>query len=435
MKSVKSKIIVYAPVVKLGFRDLINVNIFNELERCFDVVWAFQEKYPSGYLKSDAVIQLLNVSKLRKFIWSFLFELSNYRYNKKIIGAKQSFPFLGMARKQIFILKLINCLRVTGIMIYCLRLFLRLTAPHPPNSFKGSRCVICFASSKDPVFDDIVRMAKEDNIKVILVCLNWDNASSKPYIEKPDLVLTWGHQTAVLSSYLHKITSKPIGAPRFESYKAHKAIDFIIAQSKLGLTIGKQYIIFAGVGFPFPEIEILNLLCEYLEKNQLTNYCIIYRPHPYSWKRKNVEKNSLFNTYVILDPTLSMFDENDLSQYKYLFASCKALITCYSTMVVEAAIHGMPVLLIAFPHAESDKYDWINNANVAPHLGILRDSDWIQKCHDINKLQSVFLELLQNIGDKKISNAAIQTGRRIVHMSSESYSNLISNEINSLINK
>jgi hypothetical protein len=59
------------------------------------------------------------------------------------------------------------------------------------------------------------------------------------------------------------------------------------SRNKLGLTADFNYILFAGVGFPFPEIEVLNQLSEYLEKTDKSNFRILYRPHPYGWKRQN----------------------------------------------------------------------------------------------------------------------------------------------------
>jgi hypothetical protein len=434
MQTKTMNIVVYTPLIKLGFRDLMNARVLETLDEKFNVYWFvkdFNDKI--GFFTETNTFRLKS-SSFRQFIWSFLFELENYLYNNEKIGSRQSFPFLGMGYKQIAILKFIIRWHLVRLMRFVLKAILRITVSKPPDFLKSSDLVICFGSSKDFFFDDIVRMARRFNKKVMMVSLNWDNATSKPYVEKPDLVLTWGKQTASLSTKLHGIDSQPIGTPRFENYKYIDIFEKSKSRNKLGLKGDFTYVLFAGVGFPFPEIEVLNRLSEYLDQTDKSNFRILYRPHPYGWKRQNQKESDLFRKYVLIDPTLSLFEENDLDQYRYLFAACDAFLSAYSTMLVEAALHGLPILAIAFNDGTDKYFDWVNHANVAPHLQILYENKCIIHCHDLLLLNLAFDNLFEALNtDSFDKESAKRMALEIVYLPKASYSELLNNHINSLI--
>lgn len=434
MSAKKSNIVVYTPVVKLGFRDLMNARVLETLNEKFNIYWFVQDFNEKVDFFTENNSYMLKNSTFRQFIWSFLFELENYLYNNEKVGSKQSFPFLGMGHKQIVILKFIIRWHLVRLVRFVLKAILRITFPKPPDFLKSADLVICFGSSKDFFFDDIVRMARRFNKRVMMVSLNWDNATSKPYVEKPDLVLTWGKQTSKLSAKLHGIDSQPIGTPRFESYKYMDIFDKAESKNKLGLIDEFTYILFAGVGFPFPEIEVLNQLSECLEQTGKSNFRIIYRPHPYGWKRKKLKESDLFRKYIIIDPTLSLFEENDLVQYRYLFAACDAFVSPYSTMLVEAALHALPILAIAFNDGTDKYFDWVNHANVAPHLQILHENKWIIHCHDLLLLRLAFENLFEALNkDSFDKESAKRMAFEIVHLPQASYTEILNNHINSLI--
>lgn len=433
MSSKKKDIVVYTPVVKLGFRDLMSARVLETLNEEFNVFWFVQDFNEKASFFTETNTYRQKSSSFRQLVWSFLFELENYLYNNEKVGSRQSFPFLGMGRKQIAILKFIIRWHLVRFMRFVLKTILRITVPKAPIFLKNSDLVICFGSSKDSFFDDIVRMARRLNKKVMMIPLNWDNATSKPYVEKPDLVLTWGNQTAKLSTKLHGIESKPIGTPRFESYKYTDIFDKTESKNKLGLSGDINYILFAGVGFPFPEIEVLNQLSEYLEKADKSDFRILYRPHPYSWKRQNQKESDLFKKYILIDPTLSLFEENDLLQYRYLFGACDAFISAYSTMLVEASLQGLPILAIAFNDGTDKYFNWVNHANVAPHLQILYENKWIIHCHDFHLLGLAFDGLFENLDNNSLDKEAKEMAAEIVHLPDASYVELLNNYINNLI--
>jgi len=388
------KLVVYLPGVKLGYRDLQNADFANQIESNYDVSWVFSQEIPSEF-KIKSQVYSFSKSIIREYIWTLLFELSSFLYNKNILGGKQSFPFLGLSKKQKFFLKFIYALKSIFFFKKIFEIFLDLTYKKVEYLNDDVSAVICFTSSKDLIFDDLIRNAKSINTKVILVCINWDNATSKPFLKKPDYIFTWGAQTAELAEKLHGIKSLPIGCPRYEKYKDNLNVNLKLYNSLQELDNKYTCLLFAGVGFPFPEIATLNLLSDTLEKLNLNNFRIIYRIHPYAWERVEVQKNSNFEKYVILDPTLNLFEKDDLNQYQFIFKLCKGVITAYSTILVESLINNLPLLLIAFN--DDENFDWQNAAKIAPHLNVLKESSYILKCNDFEKLECYFVDFLNKI--------------------------------------
>jgi hypothetical protein len=412
---VKAKIIVYTPNVKLGFRDLQSADLFNKLNYYYDVNWIFQNNIPQNINIDKKNIFILKTNKLRNYVWTLLFEIKNFNYNKFKLGSKQSFPFLGFNQHKIIFLKTIYKIKLTSFFQYLFEKYLDFSHKSQKKLFdNNSKVVVCFTSSKDLIFDDIVRDSEKFHKKVILVCVNWDNATSKPFIKNPDYIFTWGQQTADLAEKLHNIKSIPIGTPRFENYKFENKINIEHEMFRLGLKPDFKYILFAGVGFPFPEIETLNSLSDLLFKHNLLNYRIIYRPHPYAWKGNQVDFSDNFKKFIIIDPTLQAYKSTDLSQYRFLFSFIEGLITAYSTMLIESLINGTPLLLIAFEYEDGTKFDWVNAAKVAPHLSILKETNEILKCNNFNSLENKFLDLLSYNKQENYSESLKAISNKIV---------------------
>jgi len=428
----KSKIISYFPDSKLGFRDLKKSGLLDVLEKKYSVQWIFTDLKQKNFFKKKISFEIIKQKYFRNSIWSLLFELSSYGYYKQTIKAKQPFPFLGMGFLKKKILQLFIILKIRKILVYFLKSILSNTLIKREFNTENVKAIICFTSSKDSIYDDLVRIAKKNKIKIILVLINWDNATSKPYIEKPDVVLTWGIQTALLSNKIHKVYSKAIGSPRYESYKNNADFNYKVSLGKLDLNSNYKYIIFAGASFPSEEINILNKLSELIVKKHNSTYKIIYRPHPYSWKINSIKRNDYFNKSVIIDPCLSKFADNDFDQFRHLFAVSSALISPYSTMVVESLLNGKPVLALGINYDEN--FNWKLAAKIAPHLQILQNNNAVIHCYSEEFIEKSFDFLIGKINNKNISFQAKNIAKEIICLKNKKYSTLICDEINKTIN-
>ena len=418
----RAKIAVYAPSVKLGYRDLLAVNAFQEIAARFDVVWLFSGSVPAIGIEKDARVKLIPTSNIRNRFWLGLHSLVRYEFDTLIFGGRQRKPTIGLRRLDQLILASIIRSGLSGLARRVLKFGLDVTTPDLSEPLRDCDGLVCFGSAKDMLFDDLVRASRKASIPVIMVPLNWDNATSKPYIERPGLVLTWGEQTAELSASLHGIRSLPIGSPRFDFYRDFPLPTPSEAKLRLGLPAHSRYILFAGAGFPFVELETLRRLSDSLERAGLRDMRILYRPHPYSWK--GFSKSSLgpdLATKIVFDPSLEVFAKDDMRQYAYLFPAISALITPFSTIAVEAAFHRIPTLCIAFDDPSHKVFDWKLNAQHQPHLRIFDDESWPLKCYESDDLEPLFTLLLASLDDPALRESASRVFHRIVHTAEMRY--------------
>ena len=416
------KIAVYAPSVKLGYRDLLAVNAFHEIASRFEVVWLFSGEVPPIGIDHNSMVRILTPSAFRSRFWLGLHSLVRYEFDNLIFGGRQRKPTLGLRRLDQVILAAIIRSRLSFLAKKILKFGLDATSPDLSESLNGCHALLCFGSAKDLVFDDLVRSSRKLGIPVIMIPLNWDNATSKPYIERPGLILTWGEQTAELSAALHGVKSVPVGSPRFDFYRDISLPTPLEAKLRLGLRGDLRYILFAGAGFPFVELETLQRLADSLEKQGLRDIKIVYRPHPYSWK--GFSKASLgpeLADKVIFDPSLELFGKDDMRQYAYILPAVSALVTPFSTIAVEAAFHRIPTLCIAFDDPTHQVFDWKLNAQHQPHLRIFNDEAWPLKCFESGDLESLFTKLLDSIDDAVMGENASRVFRRIVHTDETRY--------------
>ena len=423
----KNKLICYVSNSKMVFRDLKTSMVFSKLNDVYNIYWIFEKGFNiKKNFDSKIKYKQVKVNFLRFHFWSFQFELSNYLYYKDKIGSLQAFPLLGMSFLKKVILRSIIRLGLIKFFIVIFRKILKITTPNFQNIFKDHDHFISFSSTKDLIYDDLIRNTDALNIKSVKILMNWDNASSKPFLEKPDFALTWGKQTSDLLLKLHGIKSKEIGSPRFDEYINYK----IIARKKLKnsykLNVRKEYIIYAGSSFPFDDIKVLNKLSKYIERKYNSKYRIIYRPHPLSWKRKNSKKNKFFNRVVLNDNFMNYDDNNLFLKFKELHNLSVALISPYSTMALESLVNGNPLMLLAINYNKNFNFNL--NSQIAPHLEIFKNKNYIQKCTSFDRLDYIFDKLVSSINSKKTYYSATNLSKKIVFRNNELYKeNLILN--------
>lgn len=401
-------IAIYTAPGKLIERDL-NIEFCELMEKNFAVTWITTSRLlKSHYQKNTIFIQKINLLRYRS--WLILYELEKFYFRKKNFNGKAAKPHLGLSPFAKNLLNFIILFKFSLLIRKTVSRFLDFSMPNLNLIFKKYDCILFFSSPNDPVYDDIARYFRKysNNTKIIMIPLNWDNASSKPYIIKPDIVLTWGQQSSELSKKLHSITSIPIGSPRFDHYLTNNIYSKTEAKLKLNLDAKLDYLLFAGASFAFDEIETLNILANYLHDTNRHNYRIIYRPHPYPWPKKEAKKNKNFHSYCIYDTTDQIFEKGDLEMYKILLTASEALITPYSTMILEAAFNGIPTLCLGFNSDLNPEFDWVLNSQSQPHLSFIEREEWIITCHQKTNFEKSINKIFELVGDNTFSKKAKQ---------------------------
>tara|TARA_B100001250_G_scaffold149451_1_gene128015 strand:+ start:11844 stop:13133 length:1290 start_codon:yes stop_codon:yes gene_type:complete len=427
----KKAIACYMPNSKLGYRDLKNSNIIGSLKERFNVKSIFSDIEETSLFGNDVKNIITNNNNLRFHLWSIFFELSNFKYYREKIGASQAFPLLGMSFYKRIIIRIIIKLNLISFFSFLLRNILIISSPRYDDDLLGSDFLLAFTSSKDLIFDDLIRCANRNKIRVGLVLINWDNASSKPYLEKPDIVFTWGIQTANLSKSIHGITSKEIGSPRFNVYKNTKYIDKQMLKHRYNLNDNHDYILYAGASFPSNDVKVLNQLSKIITDKYESKYRIIYRPHPHAWFKNESEKNEYYNRIVIDDPIKDQ-SENIFEKFRDLHQLSCALISPYSTMAVESLINGNPILLIGVDYNKF--FRWEHNSKIAPHLKILKNKHSVIHCHSLDNIDSLFEKLIRLSKEKNTNIKSKEISEEIVLMTKKSYENILCDNLENFIN-
>ena len=402
-------IAIYTTPGKLIERDLSD-EFCEIMEKNFEITWITTTRLlKSHYEKNTFIIDKTNIFRYR--CWLILYELEKYYYRKKNFKGKPAKPHLGLSHFAKNLLYYCIVFKISFLIRKTVSIYLNFSIPDFKFIFKKYDCILFFSSPNDPLFDDISRYFRKysQKTKIIMIPLNWDNASSKPYIIKPDIVLTWGQQSSELSKKLHSIPSFSLGSSRFDHYLTNKVYSKFEAKIKLNLDVKLEYLLFAGASFAFDEIETLNKLSNYLHDTKRFNYRIIYRPHPYPWPKKEVKKNENFYLYCLYDKTDQIFEKGKLEMYKILLTASNALITPFSTMILEAAVNGIPTLCLGFNSDLNPEFDWELNSQSQPQLSFIEKEEWIISCHQKINLETSLSKIFELIGNGNHAEKAKKT--------------------------
>lgn len=196
---------------------------------------------------------------------------------------------------------------------------------------------------------DLVKIAKKNKLPCFFLMNSWDNPSTKPFSgSKPDKLFVWGEQTynhAIKYLRMKKEDIVISGAAQFEIYRDTIFDDY-----------NKNYdkpICFAGSSKGLDEIQLLKNI-----DMKINNKKIIYKPHP--WKSFSKNEKNFFD---ISFKNTSMF-ERSIEEYKdyyktrsfnlsksnllsniELFKNISLLVCPISTILLEAIINNIPVIL------------------------------------------------------------------------------------------
>lgn len=317
-------------------------------------------------------------------------------YEFENFNIKISNQTLELDNKKLFIIKIIFFFKFEKIAIYLIDLILELTLSKSLKKTAQVDEIIFIGSPKDLNFDDLMTIAKKKNIKTKLIFTNWDNATTKPYKIKPDKVYCWGKETSLLSKKIHGISSESIGSIRFENHlynkKKYKNLTKDIIKKRLNLSLNSNYILFAGVTFPFSELKSLKILNQVI-KNKKLNAKILYKPHPYG-RVKILQKNidQLENITYLNDS-----GENNFDEYYFLLNSIEGVISPYSTLVLEGIFFNKPALCLAYNDENFKTFNWEMNSKYQPHLQILRKYKFPYWCYNSAELEKTFLTFFKNL--------------------------------------
>ena len=222
--------------------------------------------------------------------------------------------------------------------------------------------------------NDLIELTQIRNIPMILLMNSWDNPCLKrAAIGVPDAVVVWGEQTKRHAEKFMGIPLEKIhklGAAQFQVFRDYptKAKEEILALN--GIASSQLVLLYAGSSKGNREPIHLRWLNAAIEQGLLKGVTVIYRPHPYGIAvedAKQILSEKL--EHVVIEHAMRGFLEdvaNGLNQGFHitpyeethsLLSAVDAVISPLSTILIEAGLHGKPVLCFV-PEEEDENSIW-----------------------------------------------------------------------------
>jgi len=418
-------------------RDLLDSGVLKELSNRFELSFVSTrrltlnlKKFGSVYYYSEPIGFRLRIVQLARGLFH-MSDKSKYELNRRQALARATF---GLGDLNSRLIKYLSAMKLSRLIATLIRIYLRLTFRETLPENNRPDAMLVYTSVSSYFADDMVREAKRKSIPLLALTNNWDNLNTKSFFEKPPYLGVWGEQGFLIARLMHLIPSHRIfliGAPRFEFYRKQK---YSRAESRAALVLPENSIVllFCGAGVAFEETSLLVELEDAIEHGRLpADTIVLYKPHPLRFKRSN-EKTLDFNLLKHIKLLKSEQKLTNLDIYPHLMGAADALISPFSTMVIEGARAGLPALCLGYSDEGHYEHDW-NRAAFNLHLYIVRHGDWAIVCdHRQSFLQSC-QRLIDLCGDEVIAQQARYAADMVFAFRTQSVSQRIDTALKKII--
>jgi len=363
-------------------RHFIKSGAFSELDNCYDVTYVFHKDSTTdkqgifsdvGDLRLKSV-QFLEVPRNRMGQWYHLFipsMLSRHRGTSNYAPALEQMKMSHtpkMARRYWL-------LSMPGVLqAFRWFMMLRLGTHEPLRELlrrEKPDLVIHPSLLAGYFINDLLLQCKSKSIPLILLMNSWDNPSNKAVTTgMPDKLVVWGDQTRKHAMQFLGLPPERIemfGAAQFELYRSPIEQTHEELCSEFQVPTDLPILLYSGAARSFNETGHLVMIDEAIERGDIPQCHVLYRPHPWRGRLIDGEK-SLYDVnlkHVTLDPHMDDFYKGititprkslymaDYAITKKLMHLIDALVSPLSTMMLEATLHGKPVLAM-FVDADPD---------------------------------------------------------------------------------
>lgn len=437
----KKNIIIHMPG-KITYRNFVETDAFEALEREFSVHYLFSEgsdiKEMEKFKEKKCITHEFASRSdqfrllLRKF---FHFRAARYS-NTYMVNYKDE---QGKPRKLSYLLKLLINKFTYKASIFILELFAKQDMDLI-NKIKeiDPCCLLLLCSTAGNIQLNLIKACQKLKVKSVVIPLGWDNISSKllMYIS-PDTIIERGKQNVDLARNIFELKDQQVfkvGVPHYEMYFTYqqqadlskKREDFL---TRLGIPVDKKVILFGGALRPFDETSFLLKLERAIEKGILYNIHIIYRPHPERDAR--IKEKSYFDLdfkHITFDQELKHSYLNhksnympNLENYLDLYNAITAIISPFSSVMVEAGLFGKPILALACNDGMHTGATSVEHIAKREHFMYLKKLDWFVECKDKDQFINKCLEVVKTSQRPNIEQDIKESLSHIVHHDDRSY--------------
>lgn len=412
-------------------RHFLHSHVFDELVRQHDVVFVFPE-IGHKRVKSDlstldlgnAPVRHLSVLTERLKIWQGLMLAdmlrwrpgSHYaamrRFHRHAAGSRAATLFSILALPGVF--QFFRAWSHHRIKAWPYRdLDALLDREHPD--------VLIHPSVLAGVFiNDLIDASRSHKIPLVVIMNSWDNPSTKRAMSgQPDWLLVWGPQTrAHAVRYLGMPEARVVcfGAAQFDLYRNPPRVDRHEFCRCHDIDPAARVLLYAGSSKGTDEFSHLCMLDDAIDRGELGHTIVVYRPHPWgdggkggnrildhNWRNVRIEQTmrGYLERIKTGRPGITTPDYRDTHD---ILSSVDALVSPLSTIIIEGALHGKPVL--CFLPEEDDK-----SGHYALVLPLMHFDDFFAEpsffiARGENALVKAVHSLLNKVGDDDCAQAS-----------------------------
>lgn len=361
-------------------RHFLHSHVFDELVRQHDVIFVFPEighkrvSIDVSALDLGAPVRHLAVYSERLKVWQgmFLADVLRWRpgnhfatmrrFHRNSSGFKATLLYSVLALPGIF--QVFRAWSHHRIKLMPYRALDSLLDHEKPD-------VIIHPSVLVGIFiNDLVAVSKSRRIPLIVIMNSWDNPSTKrAMIGHPDWLLVWGSQTR---AHAVKFMGMPpdhvisFGVAQFDLYRKPPRIDREEFCRRHDIDPSARILLYAGSSKGTDEFSHLCTLDEAITHGELDNTVVVYRPHPWGgggkggsrildhpWRSIRIEQ-TMRGYLECVKASSSGITTPDYRDTHDLLSSVDALVSPLSTIIIEGALHGKPVMCFLPDEEEKD---------------------------------------------------------------------------------
>ena len=217
--------------------------------------------------------------------------------------------------------------------------------------------------------NDLVVASRTRGMPLVVIMNSWDNPSTKRAMAgQPDWLLVWGPQTRVhAATYMEMPEERVIcfGAAQFDVYRNPPRVDRREFCRRHDIDPAARILLYAGSSKGTDEFSHLCTLDDAIDQGKLGRAVVVYRPHPWGdggkgggrildhrWRNVRMEQTMRGYLERVKKGILGITTPDYRDTHDVL-SSVDALVSPLSTIIIEGALHGKPVL--CFLPEEDDK--------------------------------------------------------------------------------
>lgn len=348
----------------------------------------------------------------RELAWLARYHLHLLPFTRRYYPERLGDPNLwqGFSPREKRVLSLFDNAVGRKMLVPALRAYLVRTNPLRGLLDHKYDAIVCVTGLKDPMYEDLVRFGQARKIPVFAITQNWDNVNFKPIFERPDLLGVWGMQGYYVARLVHGFGPArliPIGAARMDIYFAPLP-EPTAARRHLGLPRGKRILLFAGAGPPFDEAFVIDRLNAAISSGELpSDVLVLYKPHPRRSRTAPAKEKPLdfacLDHVKVVPPTGP--GSVSVNEMPILLRAVDAVISPYSTLLLEGALCGRPCLAMAYDDPAHSAWKW-STSRTYIYLAPLAFARWALACVDKAALVGEVVRLLGLIGNEELARRA-----------------------------